>query len=220
MNSIMSSDVAVKKLLTQLIQKGFTDKRVLEAIGNVPRHFFVDDALTPRAYDDITLPIGNGQTISQPSIVALMTSVLDVSDGLKVLEIGTGSGYQSAVLSHFTRRLFTVERFSNLLEKAKKRHADLKITNISYRLGDGTLGWPGQGLFDRIIVTAGAPSLPAPLFEQLAPDGKLLIPTGSLEEQFLTLYTKRADGTMSFKKYGKAVFVPLVGQCGWKSDEK
>ena len=220
MNSVIAPDIAMKKLLTQLIQKGITDKRIIEAMASVPRHLFVEEALAGRAYDDITLPIGNGQTISQPSIVALMTSVLDVSDGLKVLEIGTGSGYQSAILSYFTRRLFTVERFSNLLEKAKRRHADLKITNISHRLGDGTLGWPGQGLFDRIIVTAGAPSLPGPLFEQLAPDGKLLIPTGSIEEQHLTLYTKREDGTMAFKKLGKVTFVPLVGQYGWKQDEK
>ena len=220
MNGRMAPDIAMKKLLAQLIQRGITDKNILEAIAGIPRHLFVDDALAVRAYDDITLPIGNAQTISQPSIVALMTGLLEVKDGLKVLEIGTGSGYQSAILSRFTRRLFTVERFSALLEKAKKRHADLKIANISYRLGDGTLGWPGQGLFDRIIVTAGAPSLPGPLFEQLAPEGKLLIPTGSKEEQQLTVYTKRADGTMSFKKLGKVSFVPLVGQYGWKPDEK
>ena len=216
----LSEEVAMKKLLAAVIKKGITDKAILEAMMRVPRHLFVDDALMASAYDDITLPIGNAQTISQPSIVALMTQALDLSEGLKVLEIGTGSGYQAAVLAHFTRRLFTVERFSNLLEKAKKRHSDLGLSNISYRLGDGTEGWTGQGVFDRIIVTAGAPSIPKPLFDQLAPGGKLLIPVGSKEEQNLTLYTKREDGTMAYKKYEKVVFVPLVGLYGWKPDEK
>jgi len=215
----LAPEFAMKKMLAQLIQSGITDKRVIEAMASVPRHLFVDGALAAKAYEDVTLPIGNnGQTISQPSIVAKMTLLLDLSEGQKVLEIGTGSGYQAAILARFTRRLFSVERLSPLLELAKKRHNGLGLANISYRLGDGTLGWPGQGMFDRIIVTAGAPApfLPTnPLFEQLVPGGKLLIPVGSKEEQRLTLYTKNEDGTMSFNKYDTATFVPLIGQHGW-----
>ena len=217
---VLAPEFAMKKMLSQLIQKGITDKKVIEAMAAVPRHLFVDGAFASKAYDDITLPIGsNGQTISQPSIVAKMTHLLDLREGLKVLEIGTGSGYQAAILARFTRRLFTVERLSSLLEQAKKRHNALGLANISHRLGDGTLGWPGQGVFDRIIVTAGAPApfLPTvPLFEQLAPNGKLLIPVGTREEQRLTLYTKNEDGTMSFQKYDDATFVPLIGQFGWE----
>jgi protein-L-isoaspartate(D-aspartate) O-methyltransferase len=214
----LAPEFAMKKLLTQIIQKGFNNPEVIKAMASVPRHLFVDDALMMKAYDDITLPIGNnGQTISQPSIVAKMTDILNISEGQKVLEIGTGSGYQAAILAHFTRRLFTVERLSPLLELAKKRHSGLGLVNISYRLGDGSLGWPGQGMFDRIMVTAGAPSVPSVLFEQLIPGGKLLIPVGTREQQNLTLYTKKEDGTMSFKKYDSVVFVPLIGQYGWEN---
>jgi len=217
----LAPEFAMKKMLMQLIQGGLTDKKVIDAMASVPRHLFVDGPLSAKAYEDITLPIGNnGQTISQPSIVAKMTSLLDVSEGMKVLEIGTGSGYQAAILARFTRRLFTVERLSPLLELAKKRHSNLGLTNISHRLGDGTLGWPGQGVFDRIIVTAGAPLpfLPTcPLFEQLAPGGKLMIPVGTREEQRLTLYTKNEDGTMTFNKYDTATFVPLIGKYGWEN---
>jgi protein-L-isoaspartate(D-aspartate) O-methyltransferase len=216
---ILAPEFAMKKLLTQLIQRGLNDKKVIEAMAAVPRHLFVDDALQAKAYDDITLPIGNnGQTISQPSIVAKMTSVLELEEGMKVLEIGTGSGYQTAILSQFTRRLFTVERLTPLLELAKRRHKSLGFANISYRLGDGSLGWTGQGMYDRIIVTAGAPSLPKPLFEQLAPGGKLVIPVGTREEQRLTLYIKGEDGaSMTFNKYDTVTFVPLIGQNGFEN---
>lgn len=215
---ILSPEVALKKLLTQLVQQGLNDQKVIDAMSMVPRHIFVDDALAARAYEDITLPIGNnGQTISQPSIVAKMTQLLDLSENQKVLEIGTGSGYQAAILAHFTRRLFTVERLSPLLEQAKKRHKMLGLANISYRIGDGSLGWVGQGMFDRIIVTAGAPSIPAPLLEQLANGGKLIIPIGSKEEQKLTLFTKNDDGEISTTEYDSVVFVPLIGQFGFES---
>lgn len=214
----LAPEFAMKKLLTQIIQSGFNDQEVIKAMASVPRHLFVDEALMMKAYDDVTLPIGNnGQTISQPSIVAKMTHLLDLKEGQKVLEIGTGSGYQAAILAHFTRRLFTVERLSPLLELSKKRHKNLGLLDISYRLGDGSMGWPGQGSFDRIIVTAAAPSAPSALFEQLACDGKLLIPVGTQEEQRLTLYTKKEDGTTSFKYYDTVIFVPLIGQYGFQS---
>ncbi|MCL1946540.1 MAG: protein-L-isoaspartate(D-aspartate) O-methyltransferase [Chitinivibrionia bacterium] len=214
----LAPEFAMKKLLAQIIQNGFNDPEVIKAMASTPRHLFVDDALMMKAYDDVTLPIGNnGQTISQPSVVAKMTQLLDLKEGQKVLEIGTGSGYQAAILARFTRRLFTVERLSPLLELAKKRHKNLELLDISYRLGDGSNGWPGQGTFDRIIVTAGAPSVPPAYFEQLAVGGKLLIPVGTREEQRLTLYTKKEDETVSFNKYDTVVFVPLVGHFGFNS---
>jgi len=211
-------EFAMKKLLAQIVQSGVNNQAVLKAIASIPRHIFVDDALMMKAYEDITLPIGNnGQTISQPSVVARMTDILDIKEGQKVLEIGTGSGYQAAVLAHFTRRLFTVERLSPLLELAKKRHKSLGLLNISYRLGDGSVGWPGQGAFDRIIVTAGAPVTPNALLEQLACGGKLLIPVGSRNEQYLTLYSKLEDGNVSTQQYDPVLFVPLIGQHGFES---
>jgi len=213
----LAPEFAMKKLLAQIIQSGFNDQEVIKAMASIPRHLFVDDALMMKAYDDVTLPIGNnGQTISQPSIVAKMTQLLDLKEGQKVLEIGTGSGYQTAILARFTRLLFTVERLNPLLELAKKRHKNLGLLDISYRLGDGSAGWPGQGTFDRIIVTAGAPSVPPALFEQLSIGGKLLIPVGSREEQRLTLYAKKEDGTFSFNKYDAVIFVPLIGQYGFQ----
>ena len=214
----LSPEVALKKLLTQLIQNGLSDKKTIDAMSMVPRHIFVDDALAAKAYEDITLPIGNnGQTISQPSIVAKMTQLLDIQEGQKVLEIGTGSGYQAAILAHFTRKLFSVERLSPLLEQAKKRHKMLGLTNISYRIGDGSLGWVGQGMFDRIIVTAGAPTAPQPLLEQLANGGKLIVPIGNKDEQKLTLITKSEDGEITKTEYDSVVFVPLIGQFGFEN---
>jgi len=211
-------EFAMKNLLALITQSGFNNQAVIKAMAAVPRHIFVDDALMMKAYEDITLPIGNnGQTISQPSIVARMTDLLDLKEGLKVLEIGTGSGYQAAILAHFTRRLFTVERLGPLLELSKKRHKALGLLDISYRLGDGSMGWPGQGMFDRIMVTAGAPGLSNALFEQLAFGGKLLIPVGTRNEQRLTLYTKQENGTMSFEQFDPVLFVPLIGQNGWEA---
>jgi len=210
-------EFAMKNMLAQIMKSGVSNEAVLKVIASVPRHVFVDDALMMKAYEDITLPIGcDGQTISQPSVVAKMTDLLDLSkNGLKILEIGTGSGYQAAILAHFTRRLFTVERWSPLLELAKKRHKQLGLLDISYRLGDGSVGWPGQGLFDRIIVTCGAPLTSNPLLDQLAVGGKLLIPVGSRDEQRLTLYTKNADLTITTEEFDPVLFVPLIGQHGF-----
>jgi protein-L-isoaspartate(D-aspartate) O-methyltransferase len=209
-------EFAMKNMLAQIVQSGVNNQAVLKVMAAVPRHIFVDDALMMKAYEDITLPIGNnGQTISQPSIVAKMTDLLDLKEGLKILEIGTGSGYQAAILAHFTRRLFTVERLSPLLELAKKRHKSLGLLDISYRLGDGSVGWPGQGLFDRIIVTCGAPLTSNPLLDQLAIGGKLLIPVGNRDEQRLTLYTKNTNGAITKQEYDPVLFVPLIGQHGF-----
>ena len=158
-------------VLHQLEERGITDRKVLDALGRVPRHHFIDPALRSRAYGDHALPIGGGQTISQPYMVALMTQALELQGGEKVLEIGTGSGYQTAVLAEFTPRVFSIERSAELSRAAAASLRKLGYNNVILKKGDGTLGWPEHAPFDRIVVTAGAPDLPIPLFEQLADGG-------------------------------------------------
>lgn len=168
------------RLLMVLRGLGITDAAVLGALERVPRHLFVPEAFLDKAYEDVALPIGGGQTISQPSVVARMTGALDPGPRMTVLEVGTGSGYQAAVLSHLCRRLYTVERDPGLLAAAEARFRDLRRTNIVSRVGDGALGWPEQPGFDRIIVTAGAGDMPPALTRQLRPGGVMIIPLGPL----------------------------------------
>ncbi|ERP39135.1 protein-L-isoaspartate O-methyltransferase [Chitinivibrio alkaliphilus ACht1] len=211
-------DVARGRLVRKLRTKGITNEQVLHAIESVPRHAFVDPGLSHKAYEDITLPIDHNQTISQPFIVALMTQLLDVQPDMKVLEIGTGSGYQSAVLRYFTHRLFTVERIKELSFKARDAFTRCGIKNIICKYGDGTCGWPHYAPFDRIIVTAGAPAVPTRLLQQLTPEGILVIPTGDRENQRLEVYKKRPD-RIERTTYTDVVFVPLIGEQGWKERE-
>ncbi len=199
----------------QLVQRGITDPAVLSAMGQVQRHLFVPEALQARAYEDHPLPIGHGQTISQPYIVACMTQLLESRPGMSVLEVGTGSGYQSAVLAALGLDVFTVERVRELYFPAKEVFRKLGLFSIRTRIADGTLGWEENSPFDRIIVTAGGPDIPLPLVEQLADPGIMIIPVGkNRREQRLVRIFKR-DGNMTARALGNVAFVDLVGDHGW-----
>lgn len=199
----------------QLISRGIDDPRVLEAAKKVPRHLFVEEALIAEAYNDHPLPIGHNQTISQPYIVALMTSALELTGQEKVLEIGTGSGYQTAILAELADRVYTVERIRPLLVKARRVLDQLGYANILFRAFDGTIGWKEFAPYDGIVVTAGAPDIPPPLIDQLAEGGRLVLPVGSRFSQELVRITKKG-GSYVKKSFGDCRFVDLVGEYGWK----
>ncbi len=197
-------------LIMQLRRRGIRDTGVLRAIERVPRELFVDPAFAGHAYQDIALPIECGQTISQPYVVAFMTEKLELDRTHKVLEIGTGSGYQAAVLSHLCRRVYTVERWRELQKSADRRLAALGITNVTAIIGDGWLGWPPQAPFDRIIVTAAAAEAPKALVEQLKVGGRMIIPLGEdRDRQSLVLIEKSADG-LTESSVLPVRFVPLM----------
>jgi protein-L-isoaspartate(D-aspartate) O-methyltransferase len=199
----------------QLIPRGISDPQVIEAMREVPRHCFVDDALQSRAYGDFPLPISAGQTISQPYIVALMTEALKLTGSERVLEVGTGSGYQAAILSRLCSQVYTVERINLLLAGARRVFDQLRYFNIVAKLDDGTLGWPEHGPYDAIIVTAGGPEVPEPLIDQLGDCGRLVIPVGDQHLQALQLLEKKQDG-LEVRELEKVRFVDLVGEHGWK----
>jgi len=202
-----------KKLLGELRRKGITSERLLDAIYNVPREKFISAALRKFAYDDNALPIECSQTISQPFTVAYMTQALKVEEGNKVLEIGTGSGYQSAILSELGAEVYSIERIEKLYENAGKLLGELNY-NVNLKLDDGTLGWKEFAPYDRIIVTAGAPEVPEHLTEQLVLNGIIVIPVGSRDNQRLYVGGKTADGVI-FHKHEYFRFVPLIGDEGW-----
>lgn len=198
----------------QIAARGIRDPRILAVMGEIPRHRFVPEHLASLAYADEPLPIGGGQTISQPYIVAEMTRALALSGTEKVLEIGTGSGYQAAVLARLAREVVTVERLASLQERARAILEELGIVNVTYAVGDGSLGAPEHAPFDRIIVTAAAPDVPQPLVEQLADGGIMVVPVGGRWEQDLVKVTK--EGVSLRRQYlGGCRFVPLVGKCGF-----
>lgn len=209
--------VRERMVKTQLVPRGIRDPRVLEVMGKVPRHLFVEEALAGEAYNDHPLPIGSKQTISQPYIVALMTEALDLTGQEKTLEIGTGSGYQTAILAELSRHVFTVERIRDLMVKAKKTLEDLGYTNILFKAFDGTLGWKEFEPFDAIMVTAGAPRIPQPLLDQLAEGGRLVVPVGNRFSQDLIKVTKR-QGRSVEENLGGCRFVDLIGVYGWKEE--
>ncbi len=202
-------------LIMQLRRRGIRDNNVLRAIERVPRELFVDPAFADNAYQDIALPIECGQTISQPYVVAFMTEQLELDPQHKVLEIGTGSGYQAAVLSHLCRRLYTIERWRELQKAAERRFTKLGITNVSTIIGDGWLGWPPQAPFDRIIVTAAAEEAPPALLDQLMVDGRMIIPLGETRDtQQLVQIDKTEEGLIETPLL-PVRFVPLVhGRAG------
>lgn len=200
----------------QIIARGVSDPRTLSAMAEVPRHLFVDDAMRVRAYGDYPLPIASGQTISQPYIVAYMTQALALKGDERVLEVGTGSGYQAAVLSRISQQVFTVERINTLLAAARRIFDSLRYFNIVAKLDDGTLGWPENGPYDAIIVTAGGPEIPEPLIEQLADPGRLIIPVGDQNVQELQLLTK-IDGEIRIENLASVRFVDLIGEHGWRA---
>tara|TARA_B100001123_G_scaffold386831_1_gene461630 strand:+ start:425 stop:1066 length:642 start_codon:yes stop_codon:yes gene_type:complete len=198
------------KLIMELRQEGITDTRVLSAIERVPRDRFVLPHFEDQAYANTALPIEQGQTISQPYIVAVMTSALDVNDRMKVLEIGTGSGYQAAVLANLCRRVYTVERYPSLLRKAEKKFLELNLHNVTSRLGDGSNGWPEQAPFPRIIVTAAAEEPPQALLKQLAVGGIMILPIGSTLSNQDLVQIRRTDSGFELAKILPVRFVPMV----------
>ena len=201
----------------QIIPRGVRDPDVLRALGRVPRHLFVDEALRDRAYGDASLPIGHGQTISQPAMVATMTEALLLRGDEKVLEIGTGCGYQAAVLAEIAARVFSVERLAPLYRRARAVLDRLGCHNVVLRHGDGTLGWAEHAPYDAIVVTAGAPHVPGALREQLAVGGRLVIPVGDRGRQTLVRLT-RGEAQDKREVLGDCVFVSLVGTDGWPAD--
>jgi protein-L-isoaspartate(D-aspartate) O-methyltransferase len=196
---------------TQIVARGVRDPRVLAAMRKVPRHLFVDPAQRAQAYEDHPLPIPGNQTISQPYIVALMTELLDVRPGERVLEIGTGSGYQSAVLAELAKEVYTIEIVPELARSAASRLKDLHYQNINVREGDGYGGWPDQAPFDAIIVTAAPERIPQPLIEQLAPGGVMVIPVGGFFQE-LKVFRKSAEGRVTEKDILPVRFVPMTGE--------
>ena len=207
---------ARRRLVSLLQDQGIRDLSVLHAIDEVPRHMFVPTAVRHRAYEDSALPIGSGQTISQPSIHARYLELLGLTGKERVLEIGTGSGYQTALLAKLAAQVFSIERIGPLLERAKDILRQVGASNVSYMLGDGTLGWSQFAPYDAILVGAAAPEIPPAYVEQLADGGRLLIPLGGREEQVLNLFTKKGN-ELEKKDIAPVRFVPLVGKHSWES---
>lgn len=203
---------------TQIAGRGVADKRVLDVFRKVPRHEFIPQEYIAEAYADHPLPIGNGQTISQPYIVALMSSQLDLRGDEKVLEIGTGSGYQAAVLAELSREVHTVERIPELAEKAQENLFRLGYGNVKVHLSDGTLGWAEEAPFNGILITAGTPAMPEGLVDQLAEGGRLVAPVGNRWRQMLELWVKREE-KVDKQEVLPVVFVPLIGERGWQEGE-
>jgi protein-L-isoaspartate(D-aspartate) O-methyltransferase len=208
-----------EQMVRDLVAHGIRDPRVLEAMRRVPRHLFVREHLRSQSYGDHALPIAAQQTISQPYIVARMTELLGVEAGHKVLEIGTGSGYQTAILALLAKRVYSLERIAELAHQAIERIRALGLGNVKIQAFDGTVGWSEAAPFDRILVTAGAPSAPPALLDQLAVGGRMVIPEGDRETQRLVVYEKSERGLR--RRVGEAVaFVPLIGRHGWAADRR
>lgn len=201
-------------MIAVLKDRLITDEKLLRACATVERHLFVPEPFTNRSYEDMALPIGKGQTISQPYTVAFMTQALGVKEGDRVLEVGTGSGYQAAILAEMGVRVFTIERHPELLAQARKMF-DRCGYRVASKMGDGTVGWNEYAPFNGIIVTAGAPIVPQPLLQQLTGGGKLVIPIGDLEVQSLHVFTRRGDEFPCREIHGFK-FVPLIGKMGWR----
>lgn len=208
-------DRARARLVRDLADAGIEDDRVLGAIARAPRHLFVDEALRERAYEDRPLPIGHGQTISHPSTVALMTEALEVDRGSRVLEVGTGSGYQTAVLAGLCANVYTIERIAPLAARARRLLDELGHFNVALQVGDGTIGWKAEAPFDAIVVTAAGPRPPAPLFAQLRSGGRMVVPLGDERSQSLVRYRLTGDGDVEEEIIGDCRFVKLVGRYGF-----
>ncbi len=208
----------VRMVDSQIRARGITDERVIKAMEKVPRHLFVEEALWDQAYNDNPLPIGENQTISQPYMVALMTEALQLKGPEKVLEIGTGSGYQTAVLAELADQVFSIERIAFLASRARKILDSLKYFNVAIRVGDGSYGWKEESPFDGIIVTAGAPDIPRTMVEQLSVGGRLVIPVGNRYAQNLMRITRLSENLNDLREedLGACRFVSLIGEYGWQ----
>jgi len=200
----------------QIRRRGVSNQRLLAAMEKVPRHRFVPDSESHSAYEDMPIPIGSGQTISQPYMVALMTDLLQLTGEERVLEIGTGSGYQAALLAELAKEVFSVERFESLAGRARSVLAGLGYENVTIVVGDGTLGYPNRAPYDRVIVTAAAPRIAQPWLDQLKDGGRLVLPLGQRWSQTLTVVIKEG-GRVRTESHGGCVFVLLVGEHGWES---
>lgn len=210
--------VARKRMVEeQLIAGGVCNKRVLEVMGEIPRHLFVEKGLEDQAYLDRPMTIGSGQTISQPFIVGVMTQALELKGDERVLEVGTGSGYQAAVLAALTKKVYTIERIHSLSVRGRKILYRLGMNNIAFKIGDGTLGWPEEAPFDAILVTAAGPEIPAALKSQLKEGGRLVIPVGASESQKLCLVTRAGD-QFTTTVLSECRFVKLIGKEGWSGE--
>lgn len=207
-----------RERMIQLLREHYKirDERVLQAMREVPRDFFVPEALKAQAYKDNALPIASKQTISQPFIVARMTELLELSPTAKVLEIGAGSGYQTAILAKLASKVYAVERFPNLAEEAQERLRKLNVQNVTLRCADGTLGWEVYAPFDAILVAAGSPAMPEPLLNQLKINGKLVIPIGKDQQSQRLIRVTRTEKDFQTEDFGACAFVPLIGEHGWK----
>lgn len=203
-----------RRLVEVLQQRGISDLAVLRAFEMTPRHLFVPTGVAHRAYDDAALPIGSGQTISQPSVHARYLQEIGFTGSERALEIGTGSGYQTVLLAHLAAQVFSIERIGALLDRAREAIRQSGVNNVSLLSGDGTMGWSGYAPYDAILVSAAAPSVPEPLAAQLADGGRMLIPVGGREDQVLRVYTK-TDGKLLHRDLADVRFVPLVGKYGW-----
>ena len=206
-------------MVAELVKRGITDQRVIGALLDIPRHIFVEEAMAAQAYSDSSLPIGEKQTISQPYTVAKMTEMLELTGREKVLELGTGSGYQAAVLATLANRVYTVERIRPLALKARRALDSLGLLNVNLRIGDGTDGWPEEAPFDAILVTAGSPQVPECLVEQLAPGGRLVIPVGDRVDQTMVLVMKDREGNVTRQVSEGCRFVRLIGRNGWNEEQ-
>lgn len=195
------------------------DEQVLQAMREVPRHFFVPDALKAQAYKDNALPIAANQTISQPFIVARMTELLELNNQSKVLEIGAGSGYQTAILAKLAAKIYAIERVAQLANQAQERFQKLGITNVTLHCGDGTLGWDAYAPYDGILVAAGSPVMPEPLLTQLKIGGRLVIPVGQDQQSQRLIRVTRTEGNYQTEDFGACAFVPLIGEHGWKINQ-
>jgi len=217
----MSHDFTIARtrmVKNQLAPRGIKDERVLQVMGKIPRHLFIEEALAGEAYNDHPVPIGEKQTISQPYIVALMTEALELEGNENSLEIGTGSGYQTAILAELSSKVYTIERIKSLLVKARKILAQLGYKNIIFNAFDGTMGWSEYAPFDAIMVTAGAPSPPKALIDQLADNGRMIIPVGDRYSQELIKIVRKGE-SLEQKSLGGCRFVNLIGIHGWHDEE-
>lgn len=216
----MNFEIARRRMVeTQIVARGILDRRVIEAMLKVPRHIFVEEAMSAQTYSDSPLPIGEKQTISQPYMVALMTELLQLTGTEKVLEIGTGSGYQAAILATIADRVYTIERLRPLALRARKALDSVGLLNVNLKIGDGTDGWEDEAPFDAILVTAGAPDIPEVLISQLNVGGRLVIPIGDKSDQTLVRITRREDGSIYRETSVACRFVKLIGKFGWASDD-
>jgi protein-L-isoaspartate(D-aspartate) O-methyltransferase len=211
------SKIRLNMVEEQIVARGIKDQRVIAAMKRVPRHLFVEEALQGQAYSDHPLPIGDKQTISQPYMVALMTEALVLTGKEKVLEIGTGSGYQTAILAACAAKVFSIERILSLAIKARKLLEEIGYPNVEIKFSDGTAGWMDESPFDAIMVTAGAPDIPQPLIDQLKVGGRMAIPIGDTQVQDLIRITKTEEGIQK-EDLGGCRFVKLIGKFGWEAD--